>query len=441
MSRIIRTFPNEPVPPYITHGEGLYLFTEDGRKLLDTTSGYTASAILGYSEPRILDAMRKQMEKICYIDYKIWSDRNRDELAELLLSKAQHKLNRVYYAGNSGSEACEAAMKMSYQVHYDLGKKTKTWFISRMQSYHGATSDALALGERPNLTFFEPMLSMKRAKIPQHHPKLEMKPGETLDLYAKRSAKELEDKILELGPENVCGFIGETIMGGLVGDVPPAPNYWKYINEVCKKYDVHLILDEVWCGTGTSGKIYCCDWDDVTPDFIFLGKTLAASYCPISVVITSNKVEEIIVKGQGRVQHGHTHQGHALGVAAALAAQKIIHNDDFLENVNKLGEHIQNRLRSEIGTHEFFFDARGRGLRQTMEYQCENKNAFGIKLYEIMEREHGILISGKWHRVSFTPALTIDRDTLDFVLDKFIGTFKKVAAEWTSERAAKFAAQ
>ena len=112
----------------------------------------------------------------------------------------------------------------------------------------------------------------------------------------KDVADELEEKILEIGPEKVSAFIGETIMGGLVGDVPPAENYWKYIRGVCDRYNIHLIIDEVWCGTGTSGKIYCIDWDEISPDFIFLGKTLGAGYVPISAVLTSSEIEEIIKK-------------------------------------------------------------------------------------------------------------------------------------------------
>ena len=143
------------------------------------------------------------------------------------MQKQKNKLNKVYFSGNSGAEACEAALRMSYQVHYDLGKPKKRWFISRTQSYHGSTADALSLGERPNLEFYRKGLSNKRARIEMHHPKYLMKKGESLNDYAKRSALLLEKKILQIGPENVAGFVGETIMGGLVGDVPPAPSYWK----------------------------------------------------------------------------------------------------------------------------------------------------------------------------------------------------------------------
>ena len=424
MSSVFKVFPNDPTAPYVNHADGIYIYTKDGRKLLDTTAGGTSYAILGWNHPEVNAAVQKQLKKFGHIDYKIWSDENVEELAELLVSRAEHGLNRVYFSGNSGAEACEAAMKMSYQVNYDHGKPEKKWFISIEQSYHGSTSDALALGERPNLEFFRPMLSPFRDRIPMHHPLYLQRDNESLDDYAKRSAKELEDKILEIGPENVSGFVAETIMGGLVGDVPPAPNYWKYVREVCDKYDVHLILDEVYCGTGTSGKIYCCDWDGIKPDFIFIGKTLAAGYGPLSAVITSSKIQDLIKTGQGRLQHTTTHQAHSLSVAAALAVQKVIHNDEFLQHVQDLGNYMRDTLKQELGNLPVFRDVRGRGLRFSFEYQCENQNEFGMKLAQIMFEKHQILINAKWHRVCFTPGLILSKSEANEVLEKLIVEIK-----------------
>ena len=244
MSKVFRVFPKDPKPPFVSNADGVYIYKKNGEKLLDTTAGGTSYSILGWNHPEINSAIKEQLNRFGHLDYKLWSDENTEDLADLLLSRAEHGLDRVYFSGNSGAEACEAAMKMSYQVHFDLGKPEKKWFISREQSYHGSTADALALGERPNLEFFRPMLSPYRARIPMHHPLYLKGENETSDDYAKRSANELEEKILEIGPDKVSGFVGETIMGGLVGDVPPAKNYWKYIREVCNRYDVHLILDE-----------------------------------------------------------------------------------------------------------------------------------------------------------------------------------------------------
>ena len=427
MSNVFRIFPNDPTPEFVDKADGIYIYTKNGKKVLDTTAGGTSYSILGWNHKKVNSALQDQIKKFGHIDYKIWSDENVEKLASLLLSKAEHDLDRVYFSGNSGSEACEASMRMSYQVHYDKGLPEKKWFISREQSYHGSTSDALALGERPNLEFFRPTLSPFRSRIPMHHPLYLKEENETLDDYAKRSAQQLKDKILEIGPEKVSGFVAETIMGGLVGDVPPAPNYWKYIRNICNKYDVHLILDEVYCGTGTTGKIYCCDWDNITPDFIFIGKTLAAGYGALSAVITSSKVEDSIKNGQGRLQHTTTHQAHSLSVAAALAVQNIIHDDQFLQHVSSMGKYMRETLSDELKLHPFYRDIRGRGLRFSFEYQCKNKYEFGQILQRNMLKKHNILINAKWHRICFTPGLIINKSEADRVISTLVDEIRTIS--------------
>ena len=419
-SNVFRVFPNQQVPSFVNHAQGLYIYTQDGRKILDASGGGTSYAILGWGHPEVNAAIERQLRRFGHMDYKIWSDENTETLASLLVSRSRHGLDLVYFSGNSGAEACEAAMKISYQVHYDLGHREKQWFISREQSYHGSTSDALVLGERPNLEFYRPMLSPFRAHVPMHHPLYLKHQDESLDDYARRSAKQLEDKILEIGPHKVCGFVGETIMGGLVGDVPPAPNYWKYIREVCDKYDVHLILDEVYCGTGSTGKIYCCDYDEVRPDFILLGKTLAAGYGAISAVVTSRSIEEVIRRVQGRLQHTTTHQAHSLSVAAALAVQKIVHNDEFLGHVTQLGDYMRKTLTDELSNLPLYYDVRGRGMRFSFEYKVENPNEFGTELARRVLDKYNILLNAKWHRICFTPGLIMTRSQADEVLNACI---------------------
>jgi len=427
-----RVFPNDPLPPTVDRAEGNYIFTRDGKRILDSTGGGNSHAIVGWSHPTVISAVQRQLSRFSHVDYKIWRDENVEALAALLVSRAEHGLDRVYFCGNSGAEACEAAMKISYQVHQDKGKREKKWFISHTESYHGATSDALALGQRPNLEFYRQMLSPYRALIPMHHPSKLREPGESLDDYARRSASQLEAKLLEIGPEKVCAYVGETIMGGLIGDVPPAPNYWRYMREVCDRYDVHLILDEVYCGTGSTGKVYCCDWDGVTPDFIFIGKTLAAGYGPLSAVITSSTIENVIKQYQGRLQHTTTFQAHSLSVAAALAVQTIVHDDMFLENVRTTGEYMRNTIQTELGSHDFFVDLRGRGLRFSLEYRCDRQHEFGLALHQRLLDQHDLYTSIKWHRANFTPSLTFSREEASRTIDSFVTEFKQLAAGWAA---------
>jgi adenosylmethionine-8-amino-7-oxononanoate aminotransferase len=425
-----RVFPNDPLPPVVVKADGNYIFTKDGRKILDTTAGGTCHAIVGWGHPKVVAAITDQLTRFSHVDYKIWIDEHVEQLATLLLSRAEHSLDRVYFCGNSGAEACEASMKMSYQVHQDQGKREKKWFISHTESYHGSTSDALSLGQRPNLEFYRQMLSPYRALIQMHHPYKLRLPNETMEGYARRSASLLEDKLLEIGPEKVCGYVGETIMGGLIGDVPPATNYWRYMREICDKYDVHLILDEVYCGTGSSGKVYCCDWDGVTPDFLFIGKTLAAGYGPVSAVVTSSRIEDVIKSYQGRLQHTTTFQAHSLSIAAALAVQTIVHDDLFLQNVRNIGAFMRETIERELGEHPFFVNVRGRGLRFSLEYQCEHQNEFGTALQQRILDKHKIYTSIKWHRANFTPSLTFTRQQAEQVLDAFLAEFKQLASNW-----------
>lgn len=414
-------------------GDGIYLEYADGRRVMDATAGWTSYAVLGFNHPEVLEAMRRQMDRFCHVDYNVWHNPMLEDLAEVLLARAPEGLDRVYFPGNSGSEAMEAAMKLSFQVHFDAGRRKKTWYISRDQSFHGATLHGIAVSELPILEFYEQILPSRRARIAQHHPLYHRRKDESLDDYARRGAKELEAKILEIGPENVCAFLGETQLGSLVGDVPPAPNYWKYVREVCDRHDVHLILDEIYCGLGRSGRVYNCSWDGVVPDFVCVGKNLAAGYAPLSAIVTKSAFEGIIARGQGRVQHGHTHQGHSLGVAAALAVQRIVQTDEMLGHIADTGEFMRNTLQAELGGHPFFRDLRGRGLLFSLEYDCADKPTFGRALGEIMDREHGILINAKWHRVSFTLAYVIERTEVEKLLACFISVFRKTAATWRAK--------
>lgn len=436
MSNLLKTFLNEPNPPEISSGEGMWLYSDD-KKYFDMTGGFTAHAVIGWNNIEVNSMIKEQLKKITHIDYKMFGDPNRETLATLLCSKKEHNLDKVFFCGGSGGEACETAMHLSYQAHYESGNVQKTWFISRNQSYHGATTETMSIGERPNLDFYKPLFPKNRAKVSEHNKYRYMLESETEDDYSKRCALELEEKILEIGPEKVSAFIGETIMGGLIGDVPPCKNYWKYIREVCDKYDVHLIIDEVWCGTGTSGKIYCIDWDEISPDFIFLGKTLGAGYVPISAILTSSKIANIIKEGSGRIENSTTFQGHSLAIAAALGVQKVIHEDGFVEEVNRKGNLFRDLLNHHFQDHDFFVNVRGRGMRNSMEITCEEEHLFGLAVTDRMKEEHGILINGKWHRFTFSNAMIITDQEIEWALDKFSACFKDEASKWNSKRAKK----
>lgn len=435
---LLRTFPNEALPPYIEKMDGMYFWTKDGGRYLDLTGGYTAHCIVGWNHERVKKAVIEQLSKYTHADYKMFSDPNRDELARLIASQSASGLDRVFFCGGAGAEACESAIHLSYQTHFELGKKQKFWYISREQSYHGATSDAMSLGDRPNLRFYAPFFSKHRAKIPEHNKYRAKALGESDHDYCLRSVADLERKILEIGPENVGGFVAETIMGGLVGDVPPVDGYWRMIRDVCTRYDIHLIADEVWCGTGTSGKWFCIDHDQVKPDFVFIGKTLASGYAPLSAVVTTSEIEDVIRSHSGRVENSATFQGHSLSIAAALAVQRIVTGPGFLDDVASKGQALRDRVMKHLqGSARFFSNVRGRGLRNSIEYKCDSPQLFGLELSTRMLKRHGIVVNGKWHRICLSPALVVDRAQLLDGVDTLCSEFLNLESEWPSMDKAK----
>jgi adenosylmethionine-8-amino-7-oxononanoate aminotransferase len=427
-SSLLKKFPNDPQNPVVVKGEGVYLYLDDGRRILDATSGWCGQNVLGYSHPEVLASMRDQMDRFCHIDSNRWVNPLLEELGALLLSQAPPELNKVYFCGTSGSEAVEAAMKISFQKHFNLGKKSKTMFISRDQSYHGATLHGIAMSSLDIFEFYSPLLPAGLAKIPVHYPLRCMKHGESLDEYALRGALELENEILRLGPENVCAFVAETMLGSLLGDVPPAPGYWQHIRGICDKYDVHLILDEVYCGLGRSGKIYCCTWDGIVPDFICVAKALGGGHAPISAVITNDSVENAIKNGQGRINTGHTHQGYSLGCAAGLAIQKIVHRPETLAHVIALGERMRYQLSQALGDHPLVRSIHGRGSMFSIEYQTRNNSLFSQSISKMIEHEFNVLVSAKWHRISFSLPFILTFEEADRITEAVIRSFQKVSS-------------
>ncbi len=414
-------------------GKGIKLIDKKKNVYTDLTGGFTGHAILGWGNSNVIRAIKNQLNKISHIDYKYWKDENRTNLSNIILSNKKNNLDCVYYVGSSGAEACEAAIKMSYQIHFNNNKKNKKITISRKQSYHGCTTHSLSIGDRPNLYFYEKILNKNVSKISEHNYLRHKIDNESEEEYSKRSAYELEEKILKLGPQNVGSFVAETMLGGLVGDVPPAKSYWKRIRKICTKYDVHLILDEVWCGTGVSGKYFCIDHDGITPDFIFLSKTIAAGYGALSLVITRKKLFENLKKKHGQIYYSNTHQGHSLSVAAAIAVQKIINNKNFLNKVSSKGERIRDIFNNELKNHDFFKNIRGRGMRNSFEYFCKDQNLFGNTLKKNLLQKNSILIDAKWHRICLSPAINISNNEIDKNLEILIKEFKLLSKNWVKK--------
>tara|TARA_A100001015_G_scaffold307432_1_gene403334 strand:- start:2448 stop:3761 length:1314 start_codon:yes stop_codon:yes gene_type:complete len=422
------------IAPLIVSAQDETLKLKNYGNVLDFTSGWTGYASLGHNNKIILNAVKKQMTKFCHIDYNEFSNPLLEQLSKKIVEFAPNKNKKIWYSGNSGSEALEAAMKLSYQAHYAKGNKKKIKFIHRSQSFHGATLHPLSVTSIDIFKIFKKFkgntITVSQNNIyAKYDPKVKMgkKVNETNAQHLKRSLYELESKILKNGPETISAMVGETQLGTLVGDVPPQKNYWIEVSKILKKYDIHLILDEVYCGMGRSGEMFNYKWDNIDPDFVCVGKNTTSGCIPFSFVMSKKKFENIILNYFGRVNLGHTFQGHSLGAAATIATIDIIKSNHLLKKVKNYGKYIQDTLSNELGNNHFFSNVRGRGFAIALEHRVKNNMKFSYDLKYKMLNEYKILINSKFHRTSFLPSYTMSKSNIDKTIDCFIKIFKELS--------------
>lgn len=347
-------------------GQGIELIDSTGRRYLDASGGAAVSC-LGHGHPRVIEAIKVQLDTIAYAHTSFFTTEVSETLADTLARAAPGDLDHVYFV-SGGSEAVESALKLARQYFVEVGQPARRHFIARRQSYHGNTLGALAIGG--NAWRREPFLPLL---VPAHHVSpcyayRERQAGETDAQYAQRLADELDAKIQDLGPGTVAAFVAETVVGATAGAVPPVGDYLKRIRAVCDKYGVLLILDEVMSGMGRTGYLFACEEDGVVPDIVTIAKGLGAGYQPIGAMLSTRRIYDAIVGGSGFFQHGHTYIGHATACAAALAVQRTIAEDKLLANVLARGEQLRQRLREALGDHPNLGDVRGRGLFVGVEF-------------------------------------------------------------------------
>ena len=359
MTTVFHRTPKRTLPLAIA-GDGIEIIDSEGKRYIDASGGAAVSC-LGHSNQRVIDAIKRQVQQLAYAHTSFFTTEPAEALADWLVQRAPQGLGHVYFV-SGGSEAVEAALKLARQYFVEIGEPQRHHFIARRQSYHGNTLGALAIGG--NAWRREPFLPIL---IEAHHVSpcyayREQRPNESDEAYTQRLADELENKLLELGPDTVAAFIAETVVGATAGAVPPVGDYLRKIRAVCDKYGVLLILDEIMSGMGRTGYLYACDEDGVAPDLLTIAKGLGAGYQPIGATLVSDRIYDAIVQGSGFFQHGHTYIGHATACAAALEVQRVIEEEQLLENVKARGAQLRASLREHYAVHEYIGDVRGRGL-------------------------------------------------------------------------------
>ena len=365
MSNIFHRLPRQKLPT-VVEGHGIELIDSTGKRYLDASGGAAVSC-LGHSHPQVVRAIQQQLDHIAYAHTSFFTNEPAEQLATTLAQAAPGDLNHVFFV-SSGSEAIEASLKLARQFFVERGETQRRHFIARRQSYHGNTLGALAIGG--NAGRREPFLPLL---VAAHHVSpcyayREQGTQENDAQYAQRLATELEAKIIEVGPDTVAAFVAETVVGATAGALAPVGDYLKRIRAVCDRYGVLLILDEVMSGMGRTGHLFACDEDGVAPDIIAIAKGLGAGYQPIGAMIASTRIYDTIVGGSGFFQHGHTYVAHVAACAGALAVQRVIQEEQLLDNVKKRGEQLRQLLREKFSNHPHVGDVRGRGLFVGVEF-------------------------------------------------------------------------
>jgi len=347
-------------PPVAVSGQGVYLTDASGKSYIDASAGAAVSC-LGHGHPDVLAAMHAQIDKLAYAHTSFFTTEVAETLADKLIAAAPQGMSHVYFV-SGGSEAVEAALKMARQYFVETGQPQRTHFIARRQSYHGNTLGALAIGGNPwRREPFAPIL-IPVTHVSPCYPYREQQSGETPEQYGLRLAQELEDAILAKGADSVIAFVAETVGGATAGVLAPVPGYFKAVREVCDRYGVLLILDEVMCGMGRTGTLHACEQEGVVPDLLTVAKGLGGGYQPIGAVLAQKKIVDAMRAGSGFFHYGHTYLGHAIACAAALAVQQVIERDQLLAQVRTRGDFLQKLMHATWDTHPHIGDIRGRGL-------------------------------------------------------------------------------
>jgi adenosylmethionine-8-amino-7-oxononanoate aminotransferase len=352
-------------PPVAVRGEGLFIYDANGKRYMDASGGAAVSC-LGHGHPFVREAIKRQVDRLGYAHTGYFTNEPQELLADELIAHAPPGMTRAFFV-TGGSEATEAALKLARQYHVECGRPERRHFISRRFSYHGNTLGALSVGGHHSRRKTYLPLLLDATHISACFAYRGKQPGETDADYGIRVANELETAILHAGPETVAAFIAEPVVGATIGAVCAVHGYFKRIREICDRYDVLLILDEVMCGMGRTGTLHACEQEGIAPDLLLLAKGLGAGYQPIGAMLVAEKIYAAIESGTGFFNHGHTYMGHAVGCAAALAVQQVIKNEDLLSNVRRQGSMLQELLRERFGDHPHVGDIRGQGLLRAIE--------------------------------------------------------------------------
>ena len=354
-------------PFMVESASGIELKLSTGQTIIDACGG-AAVALIGHGNEEVIQAITDQARKVSYVHTQSYTTAPAEELAGILLQDNTHGFEKAFFVG-SGSEAVESALKLARQYHYERGDLDRLHIVSRRQCYHGNTMATMSISTNlarraPYHGFLYPNVSHVSPAFAYHYKD----DSESEEEFTARLLVELEEEFLRVGPNKVAAFIAETVVGATSGCVAAPAGYFKGVRELCDKYGIIMILDEIMCGVGRTGTFFAFEQEGVAPDIMTIAKGLGGGYAAIAGVLINRRVVDVLRQGSAAFNHGHTYQAHPISCAAALAVQKIIRRDDLVERCAKMGMILEGMLREELGDCMSVGDIRGRGLFWGVEF-------------------------------------------------------------------------
>jgi len=355
--------------PRLDRAAGVYLWDVNGKRYLDASSGPMVSNI-GHSNPRVLAAMKRQMDKATF-GYRLhFENEPAEKLAALTASLMPAGMDRIFFV-SGGSEAVESCLKLARQFALTQGQSQRWKVISLFPSYHGSTLGASSVTGMKQFTQpFAPMMATM-PKIPA--PTCYLDQDElSLEQRGERYAAMLREKILEEGPDTVLAFIMEPIGGASTGALVAPDSWHRRVQEICHEFGILLILDEVMTGAGRTGKFMAAEHWNYQPDIIAMAKGFAAGYAPLGAMAAQRNIVDAVM-ADGGFAHGYTYAGNPLACAAGLAVLQEVQEQNLVLAAEQQGNKLKAGLQDLMSRYEMIGDVRGKGLLLAFELVADRQ--------------------------------------------------------------------
>jgi len=419
-------------PIVIKKGEGIYLYDENGKKYYDVISSWWCN-LLGHCNPAITKAVKEQADKLEHVIFANFTHEGAINLCEKLSKVLPKGLCKFNFTDN-GSSAIEAAMKVSFQYHEQTGNPQKTKFMALSEAYHGETIGALSVGDCDLYTkLYKPILmDIKRIQGPDCY---RCPYGKSRDNCNCECSKHAEETFEKYGNETAALLV-EPLLQGSAGMKIYPPLYLKKLRELCNKYNVHLIADEIATGYGRTGKMFAFEHADVSPDIMCLSKGLTGGYMPMAIFVTTQKIYDAFYDdyNTGKAfMHSHTYSGNPLACAAANAVLDLMADGTILKTAQENAIYFNKIIKDKFLSHKNVGEIRHIGLINAIELvkNKKTKEPLDGKLrtgYQIYKKalEKGVILRPLGDVIYFNPPLIIDRDDMNYVTDVALACMKEI---------------